>query len=116
MLFRSKYWDIAHYEGSKIEGNVKKPIKVCKREGIFIECRTTYVPEKMDRSDIYTIVNTVKDCDLYALQQFDSEHAWKEEYREIREPTLEELVELGKIAKDYISNVAVRSKEGILYL
>jgi len=111
-----KYWDIAQYEGSKIEDNVKKLIKICKKEGIFIECRTTYIPEKMDKEDIYTIVNTVKGCNLYALQQFDSEHSWKEEYRKMREPTLEELVELGNVAKEYIPNVVVRSKEGILYL
>ena len=70
----------------------------------------------MDKEDIYTIVNTVKGCNLYALQQFDSEHCWKEEYRKMREPTLEELVELGNVAKEYIPNVVVRSKEGILYL
>jgi len=111
-----KYWDIAQYDGSKIESNVRKLLKICKEEGVFLECRTTYVPGKMDRGDIYTIVKTVKGCDLYALQQFDSEHAWKEEYRRLREPTLEELLELGRIAKEYIPNVVVRSKEGIVYL
>ncbi|HIP84324.1 MAG TPA: anaerobic ribonucleoside-triphosphate reductase activating protein [Methanothermococcus okinawensis] len=111
-----KYWDIAQYHGSKIEANVKKLIKICKRENVFIECRTTYIPEKMDKRDIYTIVKTVKGCNLYALQQFDSEHSWKEEYRKMREPTLEELVELGRLAREYIPNVAVRSKEGIVYL
>lgn len=111
-----KYWDITQYDGSKIESNVKKLIKICKKEGVFIECRTTYIPEKIDREDIYTVVRTVKGCDLYALQQFDREHSWKEEYRKMREPTLEELVELGKIAKEYVPSVAVRSKEGILYL
>ena len=111
-----KYWDIAKYDGSKVEYNVKKLIKICKREGIFIECRTTYIPEKMDREDIRTIVKTVKDCDLYALQQFDSEHSWKEEYRRMREPTLEELTDLGRMAKECISSVVVRSKDGIVYL
>ena len=111
-----KYSDIAHYDGNKIRNNVKELIKLCKSSNIFIECRTTYIPDKMDENDIIEIVKTVKDCDLYALQQFDREHSWKKEYKLLREPTMKELIKLGGIAKKYINNVSIRSKEGMIRL
>ena len=111
-----KYKSITNYDGEEIRKNIPELINYCKKNNVFIECRTTFIPDLMDENDIIEISNTVKDCDLYTIQQFDREHAWKEEYKQMREPTTNELVELGKIAKKYIKNVVVKSKDETIHI
>ncbi len=114
-----KYMNIAQYDGYKIKGNISEIINYCKKNNVFIECRTTFIPNIMDENDIIEIAKTVKDCDLYTIQQFDNEHAWKEEYKQMREPSTDELIKLANIAKKHIGNtgkVMVKSKEGIEHI
>ena len=111
-----KYKNITNYDGEEIRKNIPELINYCKENNVFIECRTTFIPDLMDENDIIEIANTVKDCDLYTIQQFDREHVWKEEYKQMREPTTNELVELGKIAKKYIKNVVVKSKDETIHI
>ncbi|WP_292460736.1 anaerobic ribonucleoside-triphosphate reductase activating protein [Methanothermococcus sp.] len=111
-----KYKSITDYDGEEIKKNTPELLNYCKKNNVFIECRTTFIPDIMDERDITEIAKTVKDCDLYTIQQFDREHAWKEEYKKMREPTTNELVELGKIAKEYVKNVVVKSKDEIIHI
>jgi len=106
-----KYKDITDYDGEEMRKNIPEIINYCKENNVFIECRTTFLPDLMDEQDILKIAKIVKDCDLCTIQQFDREHAWKDEYKKMREPTTDELVELGKIAREYIKNVVVKSKD-----
>ena len=41
-----KYKQITGYE-NEIKENILKIIDICKREGIFVECRTTFIPGLM---------------------------------------------------------------------
>ncbi|AEH06321.1 anaerobic ribonucleoside-triphosphate reductase activating protein [Methanothermococcus okinawensis] len=111
-----KYKKITNYDGEKIKKNMLELINYCKKNNVFIECRTTFVPNVMDEKDIIEIAKSVKNCDLYTIQQFDNEHAWKDEYKKIREPTTNELVELGKISTQYLKNsdVVVKSKDEMI--
>ena len=111
-----KYKNITGYDGEKMKENVPEIISYCKKNDVFIECRTTFIPDIMDENDIIEITKTAKDCDLYTIQQFDSEHAWKEEYKKMREPKTNELVKLGKIAKKYVDNVVVKSRDESIYI
>ncbi|XRO77197.1 anaerobic ribonucleoside-triphosphate reductase activating protein [Methanocaldococcus sp. 10A] len=100
-------------EGEEIKKKILKIIDLCKNNNIFVECRTTYVPKVMDESDIEVIAKTVKDCDLYAIQQFEPKDAYDEEFRKINPPKKEELIKLGEIAKKYINNVIIRTVNGV---
>jgi len=103
-----KYKQITGYK-HEIKENILKIIDICKREGIFVECRTTFIPELMDESDILEIAETVKNCDLYSIQKFDSEHAHDSNFQKINTMKDSELIELGKLAKKYIDNVVIRT-------
>ncbi|ABR55347.1 anaerobic ribonucleoside-triphosphate reductase activating protein [Methanococcus vannielii SB] len=103
-----KYGQITGYT-TKINEKILEIISACKKEGIFIECRTTFIPGLMDKLDITEISKTVKDCDLYSIQKYDSEHAHSEEMQKIKPLSDVEMMELGKIAKEHVKNVIVRT-------
>lgn len=118
-----KYKELTGVDGKTIKENILKIINICyenqrfsnpagKENNVFIECRTTFIPTVMDKEDIEEIARTIKDCDMYAIQQFDNEHAHCEEFKKINTSTKEELLELGKIAKKYVDNVVVRTLDG----
>ncbi|MCS3901079.1 anaerobic ribonucleoside-triphosphate reductase activating protein [Methanococcus voltae] len=96
----------------KMKQNILKIIKYCKDAGVFIECRTTYIPQEISNTDIEEIAKIVKDADLYAIQQYDNEHACSEEYKEMKPATDDELLNVGKLAKKYHNNVVVRGLAG----
>ncbi|EHP86065.1 anaerobic ribonucleoside-triphosphate reductase activating protein [Methanotorris formicicus] len=106
-----KYKELTGYDGD-IKEKILKIIDICKKNNIFIECRTTFIPTVMGEEDIEEIAKTVKDCNLYAIQQFEPKDAYDDEFKKIHPPKPKELIELGKIAKKYVDNVVVRSFEG----
>jgi pyruvate formate lyase activating enzyme len=97
-----KYEKIANYDGSIIKKNTLEIINYCILNDVFIECRTTFVPDLMDKQDIIEIAKTVKDCNLYTIQQMDCHHSYTEEYQKMRHTKTDELMELGKIAEKYV--------------
>ncbi|AAB99230.1 TPA: anaerobic ribonucleoside-triphosphate reductase activating protein [Methanocaldococcus jannaschii] len=99
-------------DGEEIKNKILKIIDLCKKNNVFVECRTTFVPKVMDEEDIEDIAKTVKDCDLYAIQQFEPKDAYDEEFKKLPMPKENELRELGKIAKKYIDNVVIRTING----
>jgi pyruvate formate lyase activating enzyme len=99
-------------DGEGIKEKILKIISLCKKNGVFVECRTTFVPKVMDKDDIEDIARTVKDCDLYAIQQFEPKDAYDEEFKKLPMPKESELIELGKIAKKYVDNVVIRTING----
>ena len=99
-------------DGEEIKEKILKIISLCKKNGVFVECRTTFVPKVMDREDIEDIAKTVKDCNLYAIQQFEPKDAYDEEFKKLPMPKESELIELGKIAKKYVDNVVIRTING----
>ncbi|WP_157209543.1 anaerobic ribonucleoside-triphosphate reductase activating protein [Methanotorris igneus] len=106
-----KYKELTEYDGD-IKEKILRIINMCRENDVFIECRTTYIPTVMDKDDIEEIAKTVRNCNLYAIQQFDNEHAYDDEFKKIQPPKTKRLIELGNIAKKYIDNVVVRTFEG----
>ncbi|MCS3922361.1 pyruvate formate lyase activating enzyme [Methanococcus voltae PS] len=96
----------------QIKENILKIIKYCNDAGIYIECRTTYIPQEISEDDIKDIAKTVKDADLYAIQQYDNEHACSEEYKKMKPATDDELLKIGNMAKKYHKNVVIRGLAG----
>ena len=99
-------------DGEEIKKKILKIIDLCKANNVFVECRTTFVPKVMDKDDIEDIARTVKDCNLYAIQQFEPKDAYDEEFKKLPMPKESELRELGKIAKKYVDNVVIRTING----
>ncbi|ACV24400.1 anaerobic ribonucleoside-triphosphate reductase activating protein [Methanocaldococcus fervens] len=100
-------------DGEEIKKKILKIIDLCKKNNVFVECRTTFVPMVMDKEDIEEIAKTVKDCDLYAIQQFEPKDAYDEEFKKLPMPKEDELKELGKIAKKYVDRVVIRTINGV---
>ncbi|ENN95924.1 anaerobic ribonucleoside-triphosphate reductase activating protein [Methanocaldococcus villosus KIN24-T80] len=103
----SRYKEFVKYDGN-IKEKILEIIKMCKNK-VFVECRTTFVPKYLNEKDIEEIAKTVKDCDLYAIQQFDPKDAYDTSLKKISPPNEKELINLGKLARKYIKNVIVRT-------
>lgn len=110
-----KYPLIANYKNiNKLKNNIVNLIDYCNKNNVFIECRTTFVPDLMDETDIEEIAKIIKNCNLYTIQQMDCSHSYIEEYKKMEYVKDNKLISLGKIAKKYLNNpINVKSNNGI---
>lgn len=101
--------------GRKAIENLLESLKIVKNYGVFLEGRTTVVPGIVDSPlDIENIASKIADyVDAYVIQQFRTEGGTLDpSYSKIPPPPREKLIELAKVAKNYIRDVRIRSKEG----
>ncbi|MFH1750975.1 MAG: hypothetical protein ABH863_04820 [Candidatus Micrarchaeota archaeon] len=84
-----------------------------KRPDLYVEFRTTIIPGVNDLEDIVEkIVKEVGFADRYALQQFVSDSKLTDEKLRVHGTTPKlRLVELAGIAKKYVKEVVIRTKE-----
>jgi len=101
----------------EITAAVAKTIEIADTSGLDLELRTTvirdFIGSKKEISRIVTwISENVKNREVtYVLQQGIPEHSLQKDLRKIRILEREELFELGKIAKDFLGKVRIRTKE-----
>jgi pyruvate formate lyase activating enzyme len=82
-----------------------------------MELRTTVIRDLIgSKEDIASITawistNVTNQEVMYVLQQGIPEHSLEENLRKTRVLEREELYELGKIAKNFLKNVRIRTKE-----
>lgn len=101
----------------EITAAVAKTIETADTSGLDMELRTTvirdFIGSKKEISRIVTwISENVKNREVtYVLQQGIPEHSLQKDLRKIRILEREELFELGKIAKDFLGKVRIRTKE-----
>lgn len=92
-------------------------IGIAGSSGLELELRTTVIRGFIgSREDIASIAawisKNVKNREvIYVLQQGIPEHSLQENLREIRVLEREELYKLGKLAKSFLKNVRIRTKE-----
>jgi pyruvate formate lyase activating enzyme len=100
-----------------IIASLLETIRIADSSGLEIELRTTvirdFIGSKEDIASIAAWISTnVKNRGvIYVLQQGIPEHSLEESLRKIRVLEREELFELGKIAKNFLKNVRIRTKE-----
>jgi pyruvate formate lyase activating enzyme len=103
----SKYEAVTGFD---VGENVKKSNEICFKSNVYLECRTTYVPGLLFPEDIIEIAKNI-DCDIYTLQQFNNKTVLNDKYKEIPNPSREELFEIAELIKPYQKNIKVKTSE-----
>ena len=97
--------------GSDIGEKVEKCVKMANSDPhVFLECRTTYVPNLLTPKDIKQISREIE-CDLYTLQQFRNKDVLDESLEEFKSPNPIELRKLAKEIKPVLKKVKIRTSE-----
>ena len=87
--------------GSDIGSDVKKSMDLAyDKEGLTLECRTTYVPKLLSLADIETIAKSVT-CDIYTLQQYRNRNVLDPRLYEIDSPNPNDMREFAHYLKKY---------------
>lgn len=101
----------------EITAYLKETIEIADSSGLELELRTTVIRNLIgSEEDIASIAawisKNVKNTEVaYVLQQGIPEHSLQENLRNTSILDREELYELGKIAKNFLKNVRIRTKE-----
>ncbi len=96
--------------GSDVGANVKESMEICINRGIYLECRTTYVPSLMDPRDIIEIAKSIT-TDIYTIQQFRDKTVLDKKLQGTPIPSREELKEIGETVKPFLKKVRIKTAE-----
>ena len=96
--------------GSDIGDKVKKSMEICTDKGIYLECRTTYVPFLMDQQDIIEIAKSIT-ADIYTIQQFRDKSVLDKKLQGTPVPSRDELKEIGEAVKPFLKRVRIKTAE-----
>ncbi|ATZ61436.2 MAG: anaerobic ribonucleoside-triphosphate reductase activating protein [Methanosarcinales archaeon Met12] len=113
-LFSPKlYGKVTGADGKKAVTQVKKSLEICRDHNL--EIRTTVFRGLIcDKNDIKAIAEEVSSYGKnipYVLQQGRPEQGRSEELKQYDAPDRDELLELGRMAKRYLRDVRIRTKE-----
>ncbi|MDR2966859.1 MAG: anaerobic ribonucleoside-triphosphate reductase activating protein [Methanobacteriaceae archaeon] len=104
----NKYKEII---GSDIGEKVEKSVKIVNADpNIFLECRTTYVPNLLTSKDIEQISREIE-CDLYTIQQFRNKNVLDGNLEDVESPSPNELKKLAKKIKPVLNKVKIKTSE-----
>ncbi|NVM02756.1 MAG: anaerobic ribonucleoside-triphosphate reductase activating protein [Candidatus Helarchaeota archaeon] len=98
--------------GEKIIEQVKKSIELILNEpSVFLEVRTTIVPNLIDKKEqIEEIVSSLSGVKRFVLQQFRPEMGTLDpNFKDLSMPSHLKMLELAKIAKKYIKDIRIRT-------
>ena len=102
-----KYGEII---GSDIGDKVKESMEICTDNGIYLECRTTYVPFLMNPEDIIKIAKSIT-TDIYTIQQFRDKTVLDKKLQGTHVPSRDELKEIGEAVKPFLKKVRIKTAE-----
>lgn len=103
----NKYKEIV---GSDVGDVVKKSMEVCINGGVYLECRTTYVPCLMDTGDVMVIAKSIT-TDIYTIQQFRDKTVLDKKLCGTHIPSREELKKIGDAVKPFLKKVKIKTAE-----
>jgi len=101
----------------QVTASIIETLEIADSCDLELELRTTLIRDFIGSKEEITniaawISKHMKNEELtYVLQQGIPEHSLQENLRELRVLEREELYELGKIAKRFLKNVRIRTKE-----
>lgn len=96
--------------GSAIEDKVRESMEVCMDNGVYLECRTTYVPYLMNADDVIEIAKSI-DPDIYTVQQFRDHKVLDEKLYGTHIPSHEELKKIAEMVKPFLKHVKIKTAE-----
>ncbi len=106
------YCNIIGVASAEVIERIKKTIEICKDSEIELEVRTTVFKGLNDgKEQIIEIAKAIAGCNCYAIQQGRPELAWSEEIKLSSPLPREELIKLARVAKQYLKEVRIRTKE-----
>ncbi len=88
-----QYYKISDVYPDDAKERILKSIDIIMDEDVFLECRTTYVPQLLKPEDIREITDTIR-CDQYTLQQFRNKVTYDVGLSTFEEPNPEDLTEI----------------------
>ncbi|NYT00735.1 MAG: anaerobic ribonucleoside-triphosphate reductase activating protein [Methanocellales archaeon] len=95
-------------DGAKATSLVKKSLEICKD---FLEVRTTVFKGLVFKKEhIKAIAEDIPDV-TYVIRQGIPEQGSNEELKQYGPPSRDELVDLAKVARQFLSNVIIRTNE-----
>ncbi|MCL2157251.1 MAG: anaerobic ribonucleoside-triphosphate reductase activating protein [Methanobrevibacter sp.] len=104
----NKYQEII---GSDIGEKVEESVKIAHNNpNVFLECRTTFVPNLLNFKDIEQISREIE-CDLYTIQQFRNTSVLDESLENVESPNPNELRKLAKKIKPVLGKVKIKTSE-----
>jgi pyruvate formate lyase activating enzyme len=103
----NKYEEII---GSAIEDKVKESMEICINKGVYLECRTTYVPYLMNTDDIIEIAKNIE-SDIYTIQQFRDKTVLDKKLYGTPIPKREDLKKIAERVKPFLKHVKIKTAE-----
>ena len=98
--------------GEKIIEQVKKSIELILNEpSVFLEARTTVVPDLIDKEEQFEkIASNLSGIKRFALQQFRPDGGTLDpSFKTLPTPSRQKILDLAKIVKKYIEDVRIRT-------
>ncbi len=92
-----------------LEEKIVESISIIKNSGVEHEFRMTAVPGLLTKKDLESIGELVKDCKLFALQQFVPDKVLNKKFANVKPFSIKELEEFAKIMESYALKVAIRN-------
>ena len=105
-----KYYKISDVYPKNTEELIKKSIDIIMNEGVFLECRTTYVPGLLEPEDIIELTQTIK-CNSYTLQQFRNKVTYDSRLATFEEPNPEDLLKILENLDSKIPEIHLKSRQ-----
>lgn len=105
-----KYYKISDVYPNNTEELIKETINVIRKNRVFLECRTTYVPGLLEPEDIIELTGSIE-CDRYTLQQFRNRVTLDASLSAYEEPNPEFLTEILEKIENKIPEIRLKSRQ-----
>ena len=105
-----KYYKISDVYPSNVSELINQSINLIMDSGVFLECRTTYVPNLLVPEDIFEITRNLN-CDMYTLQQFRNRVTLDSGLSSVDEPNPEDLVKIIESLDVSIPEIHLKSNQ-----
>lgn len=106
----NEYYKITDVYPKNTRDLIKESINTIMENNVFLECRTTYVPNLLNCEDIINLVGDI-DCNMYTLQQFRNRVTYDSSLSNITEPNPEDLLDIIELLDTNISEIHLKSNQ-----
>ena len=105
-----KYYKISDVYPNNVKESINKSIDIILNHNVFLECRTTYVPNLLKPEDIQELTRNLR-CNIYTLQQFRNRVTYDISLSTYEEPNPEDLVEIINSLDTTIPEIHLKSNQ-----